>query len=190
MEHETIHSQLFKLSLLRPTFLATLSASEESPPAPNFLFILLFLSLSVKTLQIFKILTALTALSHPSRGVSNDIDQQSTFLFVYVTIKCYHRHPKWPPPGQRRQESSERFVLKRSLRLLLKLPLIDFALRKHKKVESFISGLLQSTVYVIICFSCFFFVSKKQLESLVSVGCDCCCTFQRKISSFLNFFLF
>ena len=103
-----------------------------------------------------------TSLSHPSRGVSNDVDQRSTILFVYITIKCNHWHPKWRPPGhQRHHESSERFVLKRSLKLLLKLPLIDFALRKHKKVESFVSGLLQSTVYVIICFSCFFFVKQK-----------------------------
>lgn len=50
--YETIHSQLFELSSLRPTFLPTLSASEESPVAPSFLFIFLFLSLSVKTLQI------------------------------------------------------------------------------------------------------------------------------------------
>ena len=42
---------------------------------------------------------------------------------------------------------------------------------------------------VIICFSCFFFVSKKQLECLVtSVGCDCCCTFQRGNKVLLEFF--
>ena len=81
-------------------------------------------------------------------------------------------------------------MLKKSLKLLLKLPLIDSALRKHKKVESFVSGLLQSTVYVIICFSCFFFVSKKQLESLVCVGCDCCCRFQKGNKLLLEFFYF
>lgn len=129
-----------------------------------------------------------TFFSHPSKGVSNDVDQRSTILFVYITIKCNHWHPKWRPPGhQRQQESSERFVLKRSLKLLLKLPLIDFALRKHKKVESFVSRLLQSTVYVIICCSCFFFVNKKQL---VSVGCDCCCRFQKGNKLLLEFFYF
>ena len=132
-----------------------------------------------------------TFFSHPSKGVSNDVDQRSTILFVYITIKCNHWHPKWRPPGhQRQQESSERSVLKRSLKLLLKLPLIDFALRKHKKVESFVSRLLQSTVYVIICCSCFFFVNKKQLESLVSVGCDCCCRFQKGNKLLLEFFYF
>ena len=131
------------------------------------------------------------SLTQLSRRVSNDVDQRSTIFFVYIIIKCNHRHPKWRPPGhQRQQESSERFVLKRSLKLLLKLPLIDFALRKHKKVEYFVSGLLQSTVYVIICFSCFFFVSKKQLESLVCVGCDCCCRFQKGNKLLLEFFYF
>lgn len=133
-----------------------------------------------------------TSLSHPSRGVSNDVDQRSTIFFVYITIKCNHWHPKWLPPGhQRHQESSERFVLKRSLKLLLKLPLIDSALRKHKKVESFVSGLLQSTVirnYMLFMF--LFFVSKKQLESLVCVGCDCCCRFQKGNKLLLEFFYF
>ena len=75
--------------------------------------------------------------------------------------------------------------------MLLKLPLIDFALRKHKKVESFVSGLLQSTVirnYMLFMF--LFFVSKKQLEYLVCVGCDCCCRFQKGNKLLLEFFYF
>ena len=156
--------------------------------APSFLFIFLFLSLSVKnTANLTQ-----TSLSHPSRGVSNDVDQRSTILFVYITIKCNHWHPKWRPPGhQRHHESSERFVLKRSLKLLLKLPLIDFALRRHKKVESFVSGLLQSTVirnYMPFMF--FSLLAKKQLESLVCVGCDCCCRFQKGNKLLLEFFYF
>ena len=41
---------------------------------------------------------------------------------------------------------------------------------------------------VIICFSCLFFVSKKQPECLVSVGCDCFCTFQKGNKLLLEFF--
>ena len=132
-----------------------------------------------------------TSLSHPSRGVSNDVDQRSTILFVYITIKCNHWHPKWRPPGhQRHHESSERFVLKRSLKLLLKLPLIDSALRKHKKVESFVSGLLQSTVihnYMLFMF--FSLLAKNNLSPLFVSVVIVVVDFKMEISCYLNSFI-
>ena len=132
-----------------------------------------------------------TSLSHSSKGVSTDVDQRSTIFLVYITIKCNHWHPKWRPPGhQRHQESSERFVLKRSLKLLLKLPLIDSALRKHKKVESFVSGLLQSTVirnYMLFMF--FSLLAKNNLSPLFVSIAIVVVDFKREISCYLNSFI-
>lgn len=81
-------------------------------------------------------------------------------------------------------------MLKRSLKLLLKLPLIDFALRKHKKVESFVSGLLQSTVihnYMLFMF--FSLLAKNNLSPLFVSVVIVVVDFKREISCYLNSFI-
>lgn len=62
--------------------------------------------------------------------------QLSRYNVMYALLKCGQRNQKWRPAGhQKSQEGSQKFVLKRSLRLLLKSPSIDSALKKSRKVK-------------------------------------------------------
>ena len=74
--------------------------------------------------------------------------------------------------------------------MLLKLPLIDFALRKHKKVESFVSGLLQSSTvirnYMLLKF--YSLLAKNNLSPLF-VFAIVLVDFKREISCYLNYFI-
>lgn len=75
---------------------------------------------------------------------------------MYVKTKCGRRNQRWPPPGhQRHPGRREKFVWRRSLRSLLKSPLIDFDLKRNRKVTMGFFVLLKASLNAIyICVHC------------------------------------
>lgn len=127
------------------TFLLVLSTSAVFSAAWFFLFIVLFLSFPErKHFSRIRHVVTWSKISLQRRLVLREVlfesslfsGQLSRFNDMYALLKCGQRNKKWRPAGhQKSREGSQKFVLKRSLRLLLKSPLIDSASKKSRKVK-------------------------------------------------------